>query len=185
MLDLSKLFELFERKNYLLQTGGYDISELNKKRDRNYIAHSETKKDVTYKVNIYQMTCTCPDFVNFRSQYPRLDARRMCKHISNCIDNYSGRNDELSGTDFAVVRTACRHKPPTEYKHVRTSKGTAILAYYKSYEWVNVITPYCWPKDAFRYRRYDYGYNPKENRWSHNEMPNNHKEIEKIARRIK
>ena len=179
------IFDIFKKKDdFLVQRGAYYLSELSERRDKEYKANSHTKRDTTYKVNIYQMTCTCPDFEKYRSQYTRLDARRMCKHMAQKIDDFCCRNDELVGTDLAVVRTACRHSPPTDYVQVRTRRGKAILAYYKDRDWVNVITVYSWPKDAVRYRRYDYGYNLDEKRWAYDEMPENHVEIEKIVRRI-
>ena len=156
----------------------YRFPDLNPKRDRGYKAHSLSGGEETYEVNIYQMTCTCPDWVQLRSQYPRLDARRMCKHIAWKLDEFCVRKNELDDISTAIVRTACRHRPATEYVFLQTTRGEAIIAIYKDRQWVNVVTPYCWPPGVEEYRTYDYGYSKEERRWAYNERPSNYQELE-------
>ena len=44
-----------------------------------------SSRDTEYSVNPKNQTCTCPDFVDFRSQFKYGDVRRFCKHIMQAL----------------------------------------------------------------------------------------------------
>src|SRR5215475_1053595 len=48
--------------------------------NRFHLIKSTTAED-TYRVNLRDITCTCPDFQR-RSDYPKENIRRFCKHLA-------------------------------------------------------------------------------------------------------
>ncbi|MBU1701434.1 MAG: hypothetical protein KJ927_10740 [Candidatus Eisenbacteria bacterium] len=59
-----------------------------------YDAFSDTAKGASYKINPYEMTCTCPDFVDRRANYKPNDVRRACKHLARFLRNLDVICDE-------------------------------------------------------------------------------------------
>lgn len=55
--------------------------------DKEYDAWGSSGKDQIYKINPYQMTCTCKDFEERRSGYAITDVRRACKHLVRFMTN--------------------------------------------------------------------------------------------------
>ncbi|MFN8179278.1 MAG: hypothetical protein U0167_15205 [bacterium] len=154
----------------------YFLPDLSPERDRSYVAHSESVPGKQYAVNIYQMTCTCPDFAKRRSVFQRLDARRMCKHLASRLEEKCGVA-ELGQPAYAVVRTAARYGPSGAYKVVFLGPHSFLVMASAGKEWMSVIVRGEWPPQADRFKNYAFGYSLIERRWSYGRAPRAHKEI--------
>ncbi len=77
------------------------------------------KGGMTYRVNLYQLTCNCPSFHHRRRYYPKNDIRRLCRHLrkelqaSNAVTYFDeltqriveGRVKDLCYTKVSIMDT--------------------------------------------------------------------------------
>ena len=62
------------------------LSQLPKSFDKKISIESETTNDLKYDVNLYGLTCDCPDFIKRRADLQQNDIHRICKHIKTAMD---------------------------------------------------------------------------------------------------
>lgn len=115
-----------------------------------------------YECSTDQLSCTCPDFSERRQDYPKDDARRLCKHLVQLLDKTTLREDFRQ--DSAVLQ-ACRNRRrgfPLYSQRVAMTAGKATYQLFwpqHETEWIDV------------YERDRWGYNTLERRWAYGDKP--------------
>lgn len=49
--------------------------------DKTRTVTSDRKDKISYRINLYRLTCSCHRFRNRRRYYPKNDIRRLCRHL--------------------------------------------------------------------------------------------------------
>jgi hypothetical protein len=123
-----------------------------------------------YLVDMNELTCTCPDFINVRSKFPVTDARRLCKHLGKIIRTFNNKL-EIHGSDF-VRRTSTglyHGYPLSEIYEILIDEPineikTIYITKKEDGDWIDVMFP------SGNYITGG-GYNMKEKRWSYGKSP--------------
>lgn len=124
-------------------------------------AASESDPGRAYEVDLIALSCTCPDFRKHRRQLPPLHAGRMCKHISEQLQE-TGAIDEYDDLRQAIARVG---RGKSQYWRRLLPSGTEVVYGFDSgAPWVDVFVR---EEDGF----FRYGYNIEEERWSYSEEP--------------
>ena len=119
----------------------------------------------TYIVNLFKTTCSCNDFEKKeRSQYPKGDIRRLCKHLIDGFKNSFGTTG-LSDLNKFIIEEGHPVKKNI-YSFNIENVLSPISVYYDSKEdWWNIFMR----NDKGLYCRY--GYSSSEKRFANNEKP--------------
>jgi len=133
---------------------------------------TETVKglDGIFEINLFQMTCTCQDFIKRRKNFDKNDIRRPCKHLLNKLTRkkFIGKHDDLA-------QCIINHSPIKEkiaLNHM--TSGEAIIFCYNENNWIDVFTRKRknGDKDGKYTGAYDrFGFNVEETRWSYGYAP--------------
>jgi len=84
----------------------YKLSQRPIETDTEYKLPSASQKDKLYTVNPFRLTCTCPDFVERRSNCPDNDLQRVCKHQNKLLrDIFLARKDLPDYEILKLVKT--------------------------------------------------------------------------------
>jgi hypothetical protein len=124
----------------------------------------------TFTVDLQHHTCTCPDWVENREDFPEGDYRRCCAHIARAFQSLTHTNADLRHDPLfiAFMEDHGRRNKGTEIDHVWRSiviNGTRVLyGASPTSEWVAVFAP-----AGNGYKRY--GYNRRKKRWAFNDRP--------------
>jgi len=125
----------------------------------------------SYEVNLYDFSCTCPDFRKRRLYFERGDIRRICKHQFALMEEQD-QIDQLEELSVAILRFGANRKTLRRFEN---KNGVAFaLSTEPLGEWVDVATrkKRVGEKGGAYSGEYDvYGYNPSEKRWSYGEVP--------------
>ena len=144
----------------------------------------EGSRPEPYQVDLDNLSCTCPDFTDFRSQFPDGDARRLCKHQRNLIAKLE---DMLSIDSDPMLKEIILKDPGHGFPAVDSFFKLAFdppikgpesfyLMRKKDHEWVDVFLF----EDGGCERS---GYSLKDKRWAYsdNPFPHGSKTIHNLA----
>lgn len=121
--------------------------------------------DKFYEVNIFKMTCSCPDFeMTLRSQYATGDARRLCKHLMAEYKNSFGLIRASKFIDYIF------HNNFSLKKHFRdlvleNTNQKIVLNFDNANDWWAVFVQ----DENGSYQRY--GYSPAQKGFAYNAKP--------------
>jgi hypothetical protein len=140
-------------------------------RNRLHIVKSSTAED-TYRVDLLDVTCTCPDFQR-RADYPKENIRRFCKHLAEAArqittDDGSFEMTILHKLHFGIPELA-------ELAAVEVSGHKVLFMKSASYAWCEVVAKAgpSGPYDRF-------GFHCLQNRWSYGKVPTDGVEIRQL-----
>ncbi len=146
---------------------------------------SFSDKNVTYRVDLDIMRCTCGDFVEVRSEFNATDPRRLCKHLISAIFEH-GTIDHLPDYSKLILTSAHEQKkgvvPYQRYVVCDIGESQAVFAVpQNNYEWLNVYARNRMGANGKpgRYRRF--GYSTIENRWAYGYAPPRASEIRRAV----
>lgn len=143
-----------------------DVGEIHEKFDRTYKAHSRSKKDVTYMVNVKKLSCTCPDFVENRSHYAERDVRRVCAHLYDKLYQTKVERN-FNPLLQLIIRYARKER---NFHKLMTDNGDFVFGFSEGSPWVKVIA-------IIRNTPQIGSFNILEDRWAYNEELEYSKEI--------
>jgi hypothetical protein len=136
--------------------------------------------DRSYSVDLYQQTCTCPDFQAQRVQVSVGGIGRACKHLGMAIRSHRGLAAELDPLTTCILTSGTK----LQYLHTTMSAGGDL--------YVGVSPDSEWADVLFRkYRQGDalgaptgtwaaYGFHLVDWRWSYGDGPRGAREIRQI-----
>ena len=145
---------------------------------------SFSEPGVHYRVDLHQLTCTCPDFVQNRANLPADSFGRLCKHLSSEIlrQENSDTYDDLSR---AILKSYSRK---ASYYGTHLPSGSVVaFGISPGEEWIDVFARKrkkgetagnCTGEYAC------YGYSIQRNGWSYGEGPVGAKEIREALRNL-
>ncbi len=122
-----------------------------------HFINSSSVEEKSYRINLGEYSCACPNWIEDRSEFPFNDIRRACKHISSLMQFFP------LGWILPV--------PAERYRlaYVLIDGYQYCLAHAQSTSWIDV-------KVKNRVGGiYDYGYNFEEKRWSYTTTPRHSK----------
>lgn len=176
------------KKRHVLESIPYCPSlllpQLPIERDKVVLVPSHRLMQMNYRVNLFQLTCTCLRFRRYRQYYPTNDVRRLCRHLrkelqnSGCVQQY----DELTrGLITSRMRDAC-------YVRENLSRSEMIVGFHPRSSIVRIYTyrksqvdppggPFTGPVDKFTY-------NHRQDVWIYGEPPPNSEEILTVIDKI-
>lgn len=149
-------------------------------RDGRFHATAFGDNQEPYLVDLYEYTCTCPDFAH-RASAPARSITRACKHIAGGVLNRSEMVEQLDDIELAVLHARGRK---SVYFRTETANGGEVV--------VGVDGESGWADVFFRkYRKGDplggptgawdcYGLDRYEWRWSYGEGPRGAREIKEL-----
>jgi len=149
----------------------YLLPPFDDKHNKIILCKSESIKKIKYEVNLYQLTCTCPNFTAHRSTLPQNDIRRICKHIKKVMEDVKLEN-EIDNLSYRIILCATDVHPKSEQGRLFFTfsvNGNPVAVSFKkgnSKPWFDVFA-----KQPYKTTYEMYGYNPIEDRWSYNEHP--------------
>ena len=127
--------------------------------------------DRNYIVNLFEYSCTCPDYLKRRQYFYPGDVRRVCKHQFALMEE-RGLVDQLDELSRAVLKFGANRKT---LRRLENKAGVAFALSTDTWaEWVDVVTrkKRVGEKGGAYSGEYDvYGYNNSEKRWSYGEAP--------------
>lgn len=140
-----------------------------KKKKDCLLASSMTKEGVWYAIDPEHVSCTCPDWVERRSEDSPQWPSSVCKHLAKYYENRPKKTPACLQPWRPLIRRMAAHDmgvPTRDAIFVFSESGdpAAMISFYGYSEegWVHVHIGY-----------FEYGYNPAEKRWSYkNEPPN-------------
>ncbi|HWQ93441.1 MAG TPA: SWIM zinc finger family protein [Clostridia bacterium] len=120
----------------------------------------------SYKVDLSASSCTCPDWMDRRSEFPPGDLRRCCKHVIAVLHRNRVKLDDswLSEIVSYHGRTMLGIRTDIQWLEIDIPKGKALLSVYPGCDWINVFTN----TDAGAFQ---YGWNVDQKRWARGESP--------------
>jgi hypothetical protein len=129
------------------------------------LIQSHTGSGEEYGVDLYEHTCTCPDWAASRYSANFGSINRACKHIAEA---FLSLKHPLPGWLTAVFEDCIRRNhgtsPDANWFVLQLSKNIAVALAGSSNPWVNVYAP-----SGGHYERF--GYNKEEDRWSYGNKP--------------
>lgn len=122
--------------------------------------------DAIYTVNLGAQTCTCPDWVSFRSGEAPGSIGRMCKHLVHVLDQKGTLQNQNELTRWALneKKLAGHHFLEVQFPH-----GLVTFAFGPGKEWVELLAPSKDKAGVGVYRTY--GYSSSRNRWAGGDGP--------------
>lgn len=123
---------------------------------------SLTDDERQYECSAALLECTCPDFAERRHEFPKDDARRLCKHLVQVLGKEGW--PEAFRHERTVLQ-ACRNRKRGFPVYGRRGVFSVNKATYQIFwaqhetEWVDI------------YERDRWGYNTSERRWAYNDKP--------------
>lgn len=130
------------------------------------VVDSFSEPGVSYKVDLVKMSCSCPDFVGRRSQYPVGTVTRACKHLKQELLKLPEIRNSLT---YAVLEDKYFQK-----HYYYDPKIPLIVGYTKDKEWVSVFAK-SGPKTFQKF-----GYSLLEHRWAYDTEPKDEDKILEI-----
>lgn len=135
-----------------------------------------SSQDTEYFVNPKNQTCTCPNFVDFRSKFEYGDVRRFCKHLMKAFCRKKVFNFLPDYLKPLVLSAKEQGKGAFKEQLLITNlnQQTILLSFNDRNAWHSVYTK----DDTGNFDRY--GFNTEEDRWSYENIPKNHAEISAV-----
>lgn len=133
----------------------------------------------SYLVDMDELSCECPDWLDRRYAYPSKDPRRLCKHIIGAIMGEGGFPQSLLPIESTILRIAAEGRgfPITIGWKTVTIQGREydiFLPETKTGPWVNIYG------DEGKW-----GYNRFEDRWSYDAAPEDEEALLDALRKFK
>ncbi|MBF0126007.1 MAG: hypothetical protein HQM02_02245 [Magnetococcales bacterium] len=145
---------------------------------------SHKLKYLSYRVNLFHLTCTCSRFRLTRGYYPVNDIRRLCRHLRRELDatQSSLSFDELTRGVIAFrLRDACYVREPLPNSEMVVGfhpRSSIIRVYtYRKHPDDPPQGPFTGPVDKFTY-------NNQQEIWVYGEPPPNSEKILTVLARI-
>jgi hypothetical protein len=130
--------------------------------------NSFSNQDEWYKINLNNLSCTCPDWQDLRKEYPHDSLNRCCKHIIKSLAELPSNiyPEWLYNliVDTSKLKKGLNAHAKYELKLVDSSY---ILYSFTENDWINIS----FYGNGY-YQRY--GYNKLKNRWANDKKPANH-----------
>lgn len=132
-----------------------------------------------YQTDLSLLTCTCPDFVKRRSQFPGRGVRRVCKHL------YVRFPPAICDTFDPLLQAFLseRHPSPYLYQAKIGENNVVLLGVTPGEEWLNVFTRRRRKGETpgnftGEYKRY--GFSVERNGWAYGNHPAGAHEIRQL-----
>lgn len=128
--------------------------------------------DEPYRVDIWQLSCTCGDFTKTRTEFPANDIRRLCKHQVSVITN-SKQVDQVETVAVLKImlknlggRSFQRYSSALEIKINEPIDGPDVFYLFQEdgRDWVDVIIV---NDDTLK----KFGFNLKKKQWARRANP--------------
>ena len=147
---------------------------------------SFTSNDVSYNVNLEDMTCTCNDFYEIRTNFPKYDIRRFCKHIRYAISK-RGLDNQLPEYAQYIFNDPYSYKLKQYFIIKQINGHEVVLGFIPDNEWINIYSRRKKKNDmpginTGKYQRY--GYNYREKRWSYGIAPDRARNIKMFLKEL-
>jgi hypothetical protein len=94
------------------------------------------KNDTIYKVNLFQLNCTCKRFVSHRGFYPSQDIRRLCRHLRKELEN-SKQLFEYSEVYQCIINNRVRDKC---YEEVEINGSPVVIGFHPRSDFVRIYS---------------------------------------------
>jgi len=121
--------------------------------------------DASYEVNLYRMSCSCPDFQKMeRTQFSNGDLRRLCKHLMFEYRNRVGIQGQSILNNFILDKGYSLRKNFKDFIVEKTNQKV-ILNYDNTHDWWSVFIE----DKKGEYQRY--GYSPAQKGFAYNDKP--------------
>ena len=125
----------------------------------------KTYRYADYKMDLFNLTCSCEYQELKREKYKGRDVRLLCKHLYYKILRTSAAL-ELDSLSLEIMKTAVLFGEKTLYRYTYKEQDI-ILGFNEGTVWVNVYA-----KNKFNPEKYHrYSYNPNDCRWSYSNAP--------------
>ena len=112
-----------------------DLGFIPEKLNQTFTTRSRSVPDRTFDVNLYEMTCTCPNYTKERHRYPRRDARRVCPHLLSGLR----KHDQLRKFT-PVLRLILEEGRKYKYFHrLKSTKGDVAVGFNKDSPQIGVF----------------------------------------------
>lgn len=131
-----------------------------------------------YKMDLYNLTCSCESQKEKREHYEARDVRRLCKHLYYKILKTSAAK-ELDSLTLELMKNAVVWGETYLYKYVYQGKDI-ILGFKEKVVWVNVYAPNRFLPDDY----HRFSFNPISNRWSYGSQPKYSELIADVIKRV-
>jgi predicted RNA-binding Zn-ribbon protein involved in translation (DUF1610 family) len=120
-----------------------------------------------YYVDLTSYTCTCPDFVERRSEQPMRSATRACKHICRVLLRETCKS-RLNPLLLSMVENSVSFGTGIHPGWlILDDNDNVVFVSFPARDWCNIFAPV--RTKRLIYERY--GYNIAERRWSYGEAP--------------
>ncbi len=123
---------------------------------------SFTTGDYEYEVDLGELSCTCDDWEEKRSELPRNHFGRCCKHIISLLKNIPFKGKVRHLVD-AFASTGTTPHPERDWSY-GTLDGNNVFVSSPAYEWSDVLV-----EDGGHWTRFKY--NVIESRWAYQKEP--------------
>lgn len=125
----------------------------------------KTYRYADYKMDLFNLSCSCENQKLKREKYKGRDVRLLCKHLYYKILKTSAAQG-LDSLSLEIMKTAVLFGEKHLYKYTYKDQDI-ILGFNEGTEWVNVYAP-----NKFNPEQYHrYSYNPNDYRWSYSSEP--------------
>lgn len=128
-------------------------------------------KEETFTLDLQQHTCSCPEWVENRMDFPEGDYRRCCVHLAQAFRSLAKHEGALQRDPLFVAFVEEHGKRgrgaalDEVWRVVVINKTRVLYGASPASEWVDVYAP----GSNGQYRRF--GYNRKKQRWGYGEKP--------------
>jgi hypothetical protein len=146
-----------------------ELPVFDEEKDRSIRVKSSDQSS-SYIVNLFDFTCTCPDFLERRCNVPKRNLLRACKHICRTLGSKS-RRKLLSRLQDALISNSIVADIGIYPGCIREDDlGNLVFVSEPTNEgWINIIAPVWKNKISETYDHF--GYNIQEKRWSYGLRP--------------
>ena len=139
---------------------------------------SMSEPGVAYHVDLAAYTCTCPDWVKLRGNFPSRDFKRACKHIVALLLQRDGGH-QLNDLMYTFLGELLGGVPTNCTWIVAQVDGFDVLIVAREgNSWLDIVTVTPKPRQRRPYQRF--GFNRDERRWSYGRRPRNAALIRRI-----
>lgn len=147
---------------------------------------SSSNESVKYAVDMCAQTCTCPDFVETRSEFEIGNPKRFCKHMVRAVVKSSSLR-ELPPVFQMVFKNAYEMGKglTRDALYLTEIDGSQVLiSHPENSEWINVFCRNRIPKKDGTYNFKRFGFNLAERRWSYGYGPPGAKILRQIFQKL-
>jgi len=143
-------------------------------------------RETSYDVNIFRMSCSCPEFREVRSKFVKNDVRRLCYHLKVKLFRgyYFGEHDDLT----QVVLDSITIGPKMTINYMSSGEIVAFCHGEQGTSWIDIYARKRrkGDKDGVYTGKYEnYGFNSKDYRWRTGIVPAGAMEIRDMVKLLK